>query len=125
MIVSEFAAIAEIISGPQMIRDTLPAIARSMATIYLMFNVLKVGVVTGERRKGLKKIKMFPSPHVEIRISVSEKMEEDLRECTDALKKNPEKDNKPCKLCSWYEVKNEGVPCCAIKEVVKQVLGYE
>lgn len=34
-----------------------------------------------ERRTNVKKIKFFPAPHVEIRVSVTDEMAADLREC--------------------------------------------
>lgn len=46
----------------------------------------------------MKKIKLFPAPHVEIRIHVSEEMERDYVECQKMMKRGEDCD---CDRCSW------------------------
>ena len=49
----------------------------------------------------MKKIKLFPAPHVEIRIHVSEEMERDYAECQKMMKRGEDYD---CDRCSWANV---------------------
>ena len=46
-------------------------------------------------------IKLWPCPHVEVRVHVSEEMIEDLRECRDRLEDDKSVD---CRRCSWGDV---------------------
>lgn len=65
----------------------------------------------------MKKIKIFPAPHVEIRIHVTEEMEKDMREC---------KNHMVCKrgcMCSWYYMGFGKIRLCELPEVQRQVLG--
>lgn len=73
----------------------------------------------------MKKIKLFPAPHVEIRISVSDEMTEDLKACRKAFK---ETDNGPefCgPQCSWNDVMVYDECICGNPDVIRQVLGEE
>lgn len=48
----------------------------------------------------MRKIKIFPASHVEVRVHVSDQMIEDYRECyRNANVENGEM--KDCKTCSW------------------------
>lgn len=44
----------------------------------------------------MKKIKFFPAPHVEVRVSVTDEMVADLRECSRMAE---ETNYEGCKLC--------------------------
>lgn len=46
-------------------------------------------------------IKLWPCPHVEIRVHVSEEMIEDLRECRERLEND---ESVRCRKCSWGDV---------------------
>lgn len=65
-----------------------------------------------------KKIKLFPVPHVELRIHVSDQMEADLKEC----RYRAESD---CEECSWYGVDLLDTCMCDLPEVVEKVLEEE
>lgn len=60
----------------------------------------------------MKKIKLFPAPHLELRVHVSEEMEKDLKECETLLKEHDI--GKECANCSWCEVEFEGARMCPI-----------
>lgn len=60
----------------------------------------------------MKKIKIFPASHVEIRIHVSEEMERDMRECA----------RKRCIDCSWDQVMIGCKRMCLDSDVKDQVL---
>ena len=67
----------------------------------------------------MKKIKLFPAPHVEIRISVSDEMKRDMEEC----RRMSEADNwKDCDTCSWYGIDIGHTGLCELPEVQRQVL---
>lgn len=51
----------------------------------------------------MKKIKLFPAPHVEIRISVSDEMERDYLECQRRFESGDR--DLQCDNCSWIDVK--------------------
>lgn len=70
----------------------------------------------------MKKIKIFPSPHVEVRVHVSEQMEKDMKKCRECAR-----DGVPfaCKSCSWRDVGIENAPLCTLQEVINKVLGKE
>ena len=51
----------------------------------------------------MKKIKLFPAPHIEIRISVSDEMERDYLECQRRLRSGDM--DLHCRKCSWIDVK--------------------
>ncbi len=66
----------------------------------------------------MKKIKLYPSPHIGMTPYVSEQMEKDMKECYEkALGKG-----KSCKNCSWNDVKPYGVSMCEIEEVVDKII---
>ena len=62
----------------------------------------------------MKKIKLFPAPHVEVRIHVSDEMERDYVKCKNMMKhrKMPN-----CIRCSWKGVNFYGVSICALDDV--------
>lgn len=66
----------------------------------------------------MKKIKLYPSPHTEVILFVSDQMKKDMKECHDkALQKG-----KNCDQCSWDNVSPYGIDMCGIKEVVDKIL---
>lgn len=72
----------------------------------------------------MKKIKLFPAPNMEIRVYVTDAMEEDLKEHV-RLAKIPGGPGKDCAACSWNDVKVGGTCMCELPEVWRQVLGEE
>lgn len=67
----------------------------------------------------MKKIKFFPAPHVEVRVSVTDEMVADLIEC-DRMSEHDE--IKDCGTCSWHEVEIPDTRMCELDEVRRQVL---
>ena len=66
----------------------------------------------------MKKIKLFPAPHVEVRVSVTDEMVADLREC-DRMSEHDE--IKDCDTCSWREVEIGAEGVCGFLAVLEQV----
>lgn len=71
----------------------------------------------------MKKIKLFPAPHVELRVHVSDEMVKDLKECR-RLSEEAE-NGADCAKCSWNNVEIEGTGLCEYPEVQRQVLEDE
>ena len=67
----------------------------------------------------MRKIKLFPAPHMELRVSVSDERVEDYRECRTMLRKGACR--KSCPDCSWYEV-NFGDEALCILRAMEQLL---
>ena len=63
----------------------------------------------------MKKIKLFPAPHVEIRIHVSEEMERDYAECQKMMKSGEDYD--------WANVSVYGTGACELKGLKEQLGG--
>ena len=63
----------------------------------------------------MRKIKLFPAPHVELRVSVSDEMVEDYRECRALLKAGD--CSKSCSVCSWYGVDFGDKALCSFREM--------
>ena len=74
----------------------------------------------GHQRKvwAMRKIKLFPAPHVELRVSVSDEMEEDYRECKRLCNAGDDKD---CDTCSWHEVEIPDTRMCEL-DAMEQLL---
>ena len=73
----------------------------------------------------MKKIKIFPAPHVEIRVSVTDEMAADLRECKqmiEAYDRDKIEGCKDCDDCSWRDVEIENTCLCEFNEVRRQLL---
>ena len=69
----------------------------------------------------MKKIKLFPAPHTEMVLNVSEQMVKDIEDCyVKAFDKGRNCDN-----CSWKNVEPQGIDMCGIGEVVNKVLSKE
>ena len=66
----------------------------------------------------MKKIKLFPAPHVEIRIHVSDEMIADYRECY-RLAKKTDYDGKDCNGCSWYDAAVGNMNMCEFNEMLQ------
>lgn len=71
----------------------------------------------------MKKIKLFPAPHVEVRIHVSDEMEKDLQECRRMAETLG--DGKDCAQCSWRDVDWLGTGLCELPRVRDRVLGTD
>ena len=61
----------------------------------------------------MKKIKLFPGPHMELRIFVSDQMEEDYKECA-RMAESACGDGKDCDSCSWRDVMIFGLGMCEL-----------
>lgn len=70
----------------------------------------------------MKKIKFFPAPHVEIRVSVTDEMAMDLRECKRMEEATNCEGYKNCDDCSWNEAEIDCTKMCELEEVYRQVL---
>lgn len=49
----------------------------------------------------MKKIKLFPAPHVEVRLHVSDQMVADYKKCLKECEEDIEAD---CSNCSWCDI---------------------
>lgn len=63
----------------------------------------------------MKKIKVFPAPHVELRVHVSDEMVKDYRECRALLRIGDCRKN--CPDCSWFEVNFGDVALCTLRKM--------
>lgn len=73
----------------------------------------------------MQKIKFFPAPHVEVRVSVTDEMAADLRECKrmiEAYDRGEIEDCKDCGDCSWRNVEIENTCLRELNEVRRQLL---
>lgn len=70
----------------------------------------------------MKKIKFFPAPHVEVRVSVTDEMAMDLRECKRMAEGTNYEGCKLCDDCSWQDVEIENTGLCEFNEVCRQLL---
>ncbi len=66
--------------------------------------------------KKAKTIKIFPAPHVEIRLHISEEMEEDFKKCYFS------EGMYSCRKCSWCKVKMEGTIICRFSTFKREML---
>ena len=71
----------------------------------------------------MKKIKIFPAPHVEVRVHVSDQMEKDMRQCQ--TKSGVGLKDLDCTLCSWKDVKIPKTGLCELPEIINKVIGKE
>lgn len=69
----------------------------------------------------MRKIKLFPAPHVELRVSVSDEMVEDYRECK---RMSESEECKDCDSCSWQEADFLDTCMCEL-DVMQQLLEEE
>ena len=70
----------------------------------------------------MKKIKLFPCPHVELKVHVSDEMEADLKEC---YRKSCTGEAVDCEGCSWDGLEIYGSGLCELTELVNKVLGKD
>lgn len=70
----------------------------------------------------MKKIKFFPAPHMEVRVSVTDEMAADLRECKRMEEATNCEGYKNCGDCSWRDVEIENTCLCEFNEVCRQLL---
>lgn len=68
----------------------------------------------------MKKIKLWPAPHLEVRVRVSDEMEADIRECRERAEQGGH--GKDCDQCSWLGVEIENTCLCEWPAVVAMVL---
>ena len=69
----------------------------------------------------MKKIKLFPAPHLELRISVSDEMIKDFRECRKMASESKFEECKDCDTCSWRDVVFEDTGICELP-VMEQLM---
>ncbi len=73
----------------------------------------------------MRKIKLFPSPHVEIRISISDEMVRDFKECQRQAREFIENDSDKCagncSKCSWGDVRIGDSGVCELEELIEQL----
>ena len=69
----------------------------------------------------MKKIKLFPGPHIELKVYVSDQMEEDYKECA-RMAEDPDCEGKECDSCSWNHVMICDLGMCELEEM-EQLLG--
>ena len=71
----------------------------------------------------MRKIKLFPAPHVEIRIHVSDEMERDYTACMKNNKDGIGSEEFPCDGCSWADVDVYGTGACELKGLKEHMGG--
>lgn len=71
----------------------------------------------------MRKVKIFPAPHVEVRIHVSDEMEKDLQECRRMAEMLG--DGKDCNQCSWGDVNWMDTGFCDLVETQRERLERE
>lgn len=69
----------------------------------------------------MKKIKLFPGSHMELKVYVSDQMEEDYKECA-RMAEAADFEGKDCDSCSWKDVEILGLSMCELEEM-KWLLG--
>lgn len=65
----------------------------------------------------MRKIKLYPAPHLEIRLFVTDEMVKDYRECAKTALEEDNDKCKDCDTCSWDEVQFLGLCACQLKEL--------
>lgn len=66
----------------------------------------------------MRKIKLFPAPHLEMRVHVSDEMIKDYRECyQSACKESFE--IRDCDKCSWNDVQFSDTCMCQLDEMAQ------
>lgn len=63
----------------------------------------------------MKKIKLFPIPHVEVRLHLSDQMIKDYKECQKMAEEDL--DGKDCDKCSWRDIAWLNCGFCELKEL--------
>lgn len=73
-----------------------------------------------------KVIKLFPAPHIELRVHVSEDMAKDYFECKRMADSSDFEEYKDCSSCSWDEVQLNGIGACTfdgVEEKMEELYG--
>lgn len=65
----------------------------------------------------MKRIKLFPAPHLEIRLHMSDQMVEDYKECARTAEESDWNNLKDCGTCSWREVNFNNIGMCQLGEL--------
>lgn len=68
----------------------------------------------------MRKIKLFPAPHVEVRIYVSEQMETDLKRCKESAALLGS--GADCDTCSWNHVQWCNTGMCELPVVLERLM---
>ena len=68
-----------------------------------------------------KRITVYPAPHTEVRIHVSDEMIEDYKKCYKSAAEGFFEGN--CKNCSWYDVKIGDTNMCELEGVHRVIIG--
>lgn len=71
----------------------------------------------------MRKIKLFPAPHLELRVSVSDEMIKDFRECKKMATESKFEECKDCDTCSWNDVEFESTGMCELLEMEQLMEG--
>lgn len=69
----------------------------------------------------VKKITIYPAPHLEIRLHLSEEMIRDYRDCLNQVLTSDFEETKDCNKCSWKDVKLQEVGMCELIELSKLI----
>lgn len=69
----------------------------------------------------MKRITLYPAPHVEIRLHLSEEMIEDYKDCGRQAKNSAFEETKDCDACSWNKVKFGDMCMCEPVELMKLI----
>lgn len=67
-----------------------------------------------------RRITMYPAPHVEARVHVSDEMIKDYKECA-RLSEVVGRSGKDCDSCSWNDVRIGDTAICALKDLERQI----
>lgn len=65
----------------------------------------------------VNRIKIFPAPHVELRVHVSDEMIKDYRECERIARQTGFEEHQDCDKCSWRETEIGNTCMCELKEM--------
>ena len=58
----------------------------------------------------MKKVRIFPAPHVEIKLHISDEMIKDIKKCRKMF--NETGNGADCNVCSWKDVEVGGMTLC-------------
>lgn len=65
----------------------------------------------------MKKIKIF-APHIELRVSVTDKMVDELKECEKIAVESEFREVKDCSTCTWNNIELSGIRLCGCPELL-------
>ena len=111
------------ICGKDILGDHVIIQTKRHTTMHIHYECMRAG-----RKMLMREIKLFPFPHVEIRISVSDEMERDYWKCRESIRRAVEAgdDQKTfkCEECSWKNVRtSECNGVCAMNGLYEQMRG--